>query len=50
MGQLKTALMTQQYDDMGDVIKELKYINDFIEGIELPEVNMPEGFSGECND
>lgn len=55
MGQLKKAIMAVQYDDMGsddlDTIKEIKIINDFMEGNDWGEVDLPEGYGGDdCND
>lgn len=53
MGKLKAVIMSLEHDDMGsptDTIKELQIIDNFINSDGWGEVDMPEGFSGECDD
>lgn len=48
MSKIGTAVMASEYDDFGGLISEVKMINDFIEGTGWREVDLPEGFSGDC--
>jgi len=53
MGKMKQAVMSAQYDDMGspmDTIKEIKIINDFIESSGWGQIDLPEGFGGDCSE
>lgn len=53
MSKIGTVYMTAMYDDMSDpmdTIKEIKIINDLMEGNGYGTVDYPEGFSGECDD
>ena len=56
MSKLKQVVMTVTEDDMGQpeadlsFIKEIQLFNDFMEGNGWGEVDLPEGFAGECND
>lgn len=54
MSKIGTAYLSATSDDMNSIeaiVPELKLINDVLErGLDLPQVDMPEGFSGECND
>ena len=52
MSKIGTAYASATNDDMGsdslEVIKEIKIINDFIESSGWGEVDLPEGFGGDC--
>ena len=48
MSKIGTAVMASEYDDFGGLISEVKMINDFIEGTGWGEVDLPEGFGGDC--
>jgi len=56
MGKLKQVVMTVTEDDMGQpeadlsFLKEIKQINDMLEGLDFPTVPEVEGFAGECNE
>jgi len=55
MGKLKQVVMTAVDDDMGQpeadlsFLKEIKQINDMLEGLDFPTVPEVEGYSNECN-
>ena len=36
--------------DLIAYVPEMVQIEEFISGMDLPEVDLPEGFTGECND
>jgi hypothetical protein len=56
MGKLKQVVMTVTEDDMGQpeadlsFIKDLEFVNDMLEGLDLPTIIEVEGFAGECNE